>query len=279
MRKQPKPVTYDVSQLALLTQGVPAWNAWRQANPNVPICLAGASLSKKNLSGVDLSHADLREADFLGADLSNAILNDADMSKAMLKDANLTEANLCRTTITGANFWLANLTDANTVDIGYTKRGMKDKFLGVRGVESTWGDAVFKRMAADQSYIDSIHWHWQKNIFKRCLFHIWKLTDYGRSLTCALVIALTLIFLFGLVYTAAPGMIGLDCVIGCAKCARHGLFTPFYFSVVTFTTLGFGDISPQTTLGEIVVSFEVFFGYMTLGLFLSVLADKVARRS
>jgi hypothetical protein len=279
MRKQPKPMICDPHQLALLIQGAPVWNAWRQANPNVPICLVGAPLSKKNLSGVDLSHADLRGADFLGADLSNAILNDADMSKAMLQKANLSEANLCRTTVTAANFWLANLTDANTVDIRYTKRGMRDKFLGVRGVESTWGDAVFKRMAADQSYIDSMHWHWHRNPFQRMLFFAWGWIDYGRGLYRILFMALLLISMFGEIYSHYPDMVGLNCKPTTDKCALHGAFTPFYFSVVTYTTLGFGDISAQTTEGEVAVAVEVLLGYLTLGLLSSVLADKVARRS
>jgi Ion channel len=56
-------------------------------------------------------------------------------------------------------------------------------------------------------------------------------------------------------------------------------FTPFYFSIVTYTTLGFGDVVPVTVSGEMIVSAEVIFGYLTLGLLLAVLADKVARRS
>ena len=55
--------------------------------------------------------------------------------------------------------------------------------------------------------------------------------------------------------------------------------TPFYYSIVTYTTLGFGDITPKHWLGEIIVISEVIMGYVTLGLLLSILANKVARRS
>jgi Ion channel len=54
-------------------------------------------------------------------------------------------------------------------------------------------------------------------------------------------------------------------------------FTPYYFSIVTFTTLGFGDVKPKTLAGELIVSSEVILGYTTLGLLLSVLAQNVAR--
>ena len=56
-------------------------------------------------------------------------------------------------------------------------------------------------------------------------------------------------------------------------------FTPFYYSIVTFTTLGFGDVTPLTKTGQVLVTIEVVFGYLTLGLLISILANRVARRS
>ncbi len=56
-------------------------------------------------------------------------------------------------------------------------------------------------------------------------------------------------------------------------------FSPFYYSIVTYTTLGFGDITPQHWIGEIIVVAEVVLGYTTLGLLLSILANRVARQS
>ena len=56
-------------------------------------------------------------------------------------------------------------------------------------------------------------------------------------------------------------------------------FTPFYYSIVTYTTLGFGDVTPKTGLGQSFVVFEVILGYVTLGLLVSILANKVARRA
>ena len=52
-----------------------------------------------------------------------------------------------------------------------------------------------------------------------------------------------------------------------------------YFSFTTLTTLGFGDITPQHWLGEIIVVVEVILGYTTLGLILAILANRVARQA
>jgi len=52
-----------------------------------------------------------------------------------------------------------------------------------------------------------------------------------------------------------------------------------YYSVVTFTTLGFGDISPKTPLATFLVMIEVVLGYIMLGGLISILSAKLARRS
>ncbi len=77
--------------------------------------------------------------------------------------------------------------------------------------------------------------------------------------------------LYGLIYSHWPEMVNYG--------RPPTWFTPFYFSIVTYTTLGFGDVVPATVTGEVVVSTEVILGYVTLGLLLAVLAEKLARRS
>ena len=56
-------------------------------------------------------------------------------------------------------------------------------------------------------------------------------------------------------------------------------FTPYYFSIVTFTTLGFGDITPTNRAGEIWLVLEVLLGYVMLGGLIAIFANKFARRS
>jgi hypothetical protein len=62
--------------VAILKQGVAAWNAWSRENPNIRPDLSEANLSGANLSGANLERADLGGAVNLeGADLSGANLN------------------------------------------------------------------------------------------------------------------------------------------------------------------------------------------------------------
>ncbi|HMQ22638.1 MAG TPA: ion channel [Planctomycetota bacterium] len=48
---------------------------------------------------------------------------------------------------------------------------------------------------------------------------------------------------------------------------------------MTFTTLGFGDITPLNLAGQFAVVTEVVLGYIALGILVSILANKVARRA
>jgi len=52
----------------------------------------------------------------------------------------------------------------------------------------------------------------------------------------------------------------------------------FYYSVVTFTTLGFGDIIPQNSTAAIWVTIEVILGYIMLGGLITIFASKLSRR-
>lgn len=104
------------------------------------------------------------------------------------------------------------------------------------------------------------------------LFRAWGLIDYGRSLLRVAAISFGLAAIYGTIYRIFPNILDYSS-------SARSWFTPYYFSIVTYTTLGFGDVKPANLAGEIIVSSEVILGYTTLGLLLSVLAQNVARRS
>jgi Pentapeptide repeats (8 copies) len=109
--------------VALLKQGVAAWNAWREANPDIcpdlrRVKLRGWNLREFNLSEADLRGAVLSGADFIGADLSDARLQKADLSRAKLCGVPLIEANLNRgifieSKLCGANLYASRLLKAD----------------------------------------------------------------------------------------------------------------------------------------------------------------------
>ena len=128
----------DDEHLAILKQGVEAWNAWRKENPDIQPDLSGANLTgarlpeadlsradlqwsnlsganlhKANLSGAGLDFATLVKAELDGAHLAKAYLAKAVLTEASLTNATLTEAVLIEANLIRANFRKANLTGAN----------------------------------------------------------------------------------------------------------------------------------------------------------------------
>jgi uncharacterized protein YjbI with pentapeptide repeats len=258
--------------------------------------LQGIDLSDADLTGAHLGDVDLTGANLVGADLTKATIITANLSKSLLVGAKLNEAifggvkftnaNLMLSDLsnaklwgdaaapvdlTGADFRSANLTDVQLVNVRWVRSKMLGKYQGIRGIESTHGNALFKRDATDQDYIDTLRFHWRGS-WRMLLWLFWGLlTDFGRSLSRIAVMGIVLIIIYGSVYSHWSGMLRYP--------GTSTWFTPFYFSIATYTTIGFGDVVPATVAGEIVVSTEVILGYLTLGLILAVLADKVARRS
>ena len=115
---------------------------------------------------------------------------------------------------------------------------------------------------------------------------VWGVTCfYGQSITLWALWCLFFAFIFGLIYSGgtlvALSTSWMESLTSGNAIDAHlpSWLTPYYFSIVTFTTLGFGDIRPLNIWGELVVILEVIFGYVGLGLLISILANKVARRA
>jgi hypothetical protein len=111
--------------VALLKQGVAAWNKWHDENLRISADLSGADLSgadlspanlnQANLTGAKLWRANLIQADFSGANLTGADLRAAQLIGADLRKAKLRKADLGGADLIAANLSGADLTGANLV--------------------------------------------------------------------------------------------------------------------------------------------------------------------
>ena len=89
--------------VAMLKQGVDAWNAWRVENPDMRPDLSKADLSGANLVKASLFQARLYDAKLGGADLSNTSVIGANFGGADLSGARLQHASLADTDFMGAD--------------------------------------------------------------------------------------------------------------------------------------------------------------------------------
>ncbi len=234
--------------------------------------LTGADLTGADLGGACLTSSQLIQTHLVGARCERACFQHADLSHAELRDADLTAADLSHALLsdvdlTGATLKCANFEHAAVMGVKYRRSGLVCR--GIR-VDSCHGHAVFKRDVQDQDWIETFSSQSRRN---RLIYLIWLFfTDCGRSLGRVWLTATTLAMLFGTVYAHVPSLLNTTRAV-------NSWWTPYYYSFVTFTTLGFGDVTPGSLAGEIIVTIEVILGYLTLGILVSILANKVARRS
>jgi hypothetical protein len=234
--------------------------------------LENASLFRAHFENADLTQSHLENAHLTEAHLENADLREADLTNSDVTGllytgpASLQEKRMQRFSAGGSRWW--NWLRRNPIP--YRRWVMRGHYQGIRGLSACHGNRIFVRDATDQDYLDTVE-EQLRTPWGRFRFWLWGITDYGRSLMSVVVFASILIFGFGWVYSHSPRVISVGD-------RRVTPFTPYYFSIVTYTTLGFGDVKPNNLAGEVLVSVEVILGNLTLGLLLAVLGDKVARR-
>ena len=149
------------------------------------------------------------------------------------------------------------------------------------GIDTTKVDGsknpVLKRHMEDYQFIQAFR---EKGWLHRWIaYPIWKATsDCGRSLLIWAMWSLGLAGFFGFIlYGIHEKNLQYDPNIPLWR--DHPLVVSLYFSIVTFTTLGFGDITAKTLLGAVVIGVEVVIGYIMLGGLISIFANKLARRA
>ncbi len=276
--------------------------------------LSGARFFKTNLRNASLFQAKLRRADFTGADLTNANLEEADcreagfgmadlhdarlfnvnltastLSKARLTNADLRcavmkNARLRETALTGADLTGADLrggdlsrcdvsgsifndADLRNARLRLVKNFEKAKWIGADIRDINFAGAYrLRRFVVDQNYLKEFK---DRNRFFKTLYFLWWVTsDCGRSILrwCAMIGALVLLFAW-LYSFVNLGLTGND---------PWG--SRLYFSIVTLTTLGYGDIVPLSPTARFIAMLEVMTGYIMLGGLLSIFNNKIARR-
>jgi len=259
-----------------------------------------ATLSHADFSGADLSHASLAEAvadhtgfglacctgaSFVHADLTGATLVQTDLSRADLRMSTLARARLCGAKLHDAALEKADLSGADLSDAdvhgavfdgadlrGSVLRGVhgfhKARWVGIdlRDVDFT-GAHHCRRFILDQNYLEEFRC---RGPWSEVLYRVWWVTsDCGRSMLRWTLCTLALAFVFAGIYP----FVSLD----------YGEYrtplSPLYYSIVTLTSLGYGDVVPSSASAQVVVMIEVLAGYFMLGGLLSILSNKIARRA
>ena len=132
---------------------------------------------------------------------------------------------------------------------------------------------IFSRNIKDDMYLLRF-----KEKFPKLHFLWWLFADCGRSLwrwaLWSLIFGVVFALIYEIIYFCSPATFKADFI----SPTWSGI-SFLYYSIVTFTTLGFGDIVPKSPWVQLLVTLEVIMGYVMLGGLISIFANKLARRS
>jgi uncharacterized protein YjbI with pentapeptide repeats len=231
---------------------------------------ATADLSDADLANGVFDHASFTRADLTCATLSAASLRGAAVREACLAGASflradLREADLKESNLRGASFHLADLRGARLL---MARNYAKANWIGadIRDIDLR-GAHLIRRHIMDENYLFEFR---SQGRVQHALYWVWWATsDCGRSLTRWVALVFVVAALFALAYTL------VDIDYG----PHPTLFSPFYYSMVTMTTLGYGDVTPASAGGQMLAIAEALLGYVGLGGMLSILANRMARRA
>ena len=232
--------------------------------------LSISSLQDSILSGTNLYQANLSEAWLSGADLSNARLNWAKLNGAIGLTRENFSNKLTEEEIKNADKFKGSYL---TVKNYFIQNGLYDDASWAAFRERTLERIAWYKQTKLKGTKDLFSWNRWKAAFnwsRSMLMNL--LCGYGEKPWKAVVSSMVIIVGFFLFYLFK------ECIEANPPNGIHW-WDYLYFSIVTFTTLGYGDIRPMPApWARMVASGEAFIGAFMIALFVWTLARRYVAR-
>jgi len=227
--------------------------------------------------------------------MEKAQLQRANLKKTLFWHTDLKGADLNDSHVEGAEFWQCNLKDADVRTLCVDNRTMfwgchvnryrkkkgdstdQNRFTNFEGVplENVRMNARAKHiMEYNIRRLNWEDWYNEHSFLKFLVKPFWQISDYGISTKGIIKTFLKWAFIFAVIYYIF-GQIAKPGVVDNLFTNRNGIkvqwwlvpFRTLYFSIVTMTTLGFGDMfaNAHSLWGHILLSLQVILGYVLLG--------------
>lgn len=274
--------------------------------------MRGFILRRCDLSGINLAKTTERPEPF---NLQNADLYRANLSRAHLYAVDFRHATLMKANFDGANLHAANLEDANLLGISLNNARLDHVHWGERVVQEKQGQAAERHgdraLALDlYQQAEETYRNLRINLEKAGLFdvagHFFHremimrrkqmvtpsvargmsllvdlFSGYGEKPARVVLFSMAFILLCACCYFLSAGVVYQGTQIGLNTASSFSenlnqFFSCVYFSVVTFTTLGYGDLTPQG-FTRVIAAIEAFAGSFTMALFVVVFVKKMTR--
>ena len=268
------------------------------------------TLSCANLENVSISEANLKDAFLSGTNLKKAHLFDVNLKNAELWDSNFQEADLWGVNFSGAILVGVNFKDAdfdertylhnvNFSDCKLDNSTLKNAYLNLdriiiqekennyyearriylslknyfkkEGMYNISGEYYYREKLMENkcNLEDKKYFEWIFNSF----FNL--IAGYGERCLRVIIGWFIIIFGYAFIYYYFSGI--YDGMAYKITSYNAKFLEAIYFSIVTFTTLGFGDLAPKPGLFQLITSSEALVGAIFMALFIFVFARKMSR--
>ena len=249
------------------------------------------------LSNIHFEGATLHHCNFIDGKIHECHFDQADIAHSNFQNSNINDCLFRESVCIGVNFSGTKFTNCN-----FTDATIKDLILGSTLIDqkTTFGQ-IFKSEKEGNYHLASIEYKQIKEMYKNSSLHetadryhyqemvakrkIAKLTNPSRwanfifgDLLCKYGISFTRVLLSGLfiVFACAALFFENQSVQYHADGIIISFWDCLYFSVVTFTTLGYGDFH-ATGYMRFVAGVESFVGAALISLFTVIVARKLIR--
>jgi len=272
----------------------------------------------KSLSDIQLKFADMKNAKLVNADLSHADLTRADFSGASLYGVNLEGANLFKANFEGTNLKAANMKNCNLLGVDLTAAKLNnvdwgDEYKVINEVEAEQAIADGDHQTANDKYkeAEDVYRNLKINlqaqtlgedvgqVFLREMITKRKQLPMFSPLRIASKIAyLTTGYgekIGNILYTVIGSIVSCAFLYGIEGVSYGDKLLKFegtqsfaemlnifgdlfYFSVVVFSTVGFGEILPIGPLGKTLMIFEGLIGGLILAILIIAIYKQLMDR-
>lgn len=245
-----------------------------------------------NLSKSIFNNVKMCKCKFISIDLREVIINDSLIKNMHISDCDCRSFSIINSSIESLDFedeYLSKFNEDTFIDI--IRKDKKDKYYYEKSFRIY--KCLFSKFESNRLLSNAGEYYYLYKITElRTLTGInkiksyifWLLCGYGERPTYALISSIEIILIFTILYMFTGLNIEgnlIDYNLGFLltfpmENLVSDFFKSLYFSIVTFTTVGYGDITP-TGYSLLLSGIEMFLGVTMVGVWTATLARKITR--
>lgn len=244
--------------------------------------LENSMFLKTKIKDIYLENTNLKYSIFKNINISNIKIKDCDLRETKFLIPEIIDLKFVddKNTKIDEYFFLDNL----VVNTNY-KKSFDDVSRVYKAISSKFEDNNYYDLAGEYNYLYKLNKGkslYGLERFKSNIF--WLICGYGERPTFALITSIEIILIFSLIYMFS-GLNISGSILNYEMMFTEGIFREgfikdfcncLYFSVATFTTVGYGDITP-VGLSIFLSAIEMFLGLTMTGIWTATFARKIIR--